>query len=104
MEEITKCQEEAENAAAPLSLPDDNGLTILRLSDNCRLPTKTRLNSSGGGMYSVGDTEVTPPPQQKSPRLKSVEDKREEVQSPVFGVPSESVSSVQSSSVCSHYV
>ena len=53
MEEITKCQEEAENAAVPLSLPDDNGLTILRLSDNCRLLTKTRLNSSsGGGMYS----------------------------------------------------
>ena len=51
MEEITKCQEEAENAAVPLSLPDDNGLTILRLSDNCQLPTKTRLNSSGGGMY-----------------------------------------------------
>ena len=53
MEEITKRQEEAENAAAPLSLPDDNGLTILRLSDNCRLLIKTRLNSSsGGGMYS----------------------------------------------------
>ena len=61
MEEITKRQEEAENAAAPLSLPDDNGLTILRLSDNCQLPTKTRLNSSGGGMYSgtLGDSTPT---------------------------------------------
>ena len=31
MEEIGKCQD-GENVAAPLAFPDDNGLTIVRLS------------------------------------------------------------------------